>query len=118
MPNHHFESLSLSFWKLALFLVLFIVMSEVFGRVSDASALFSDFKESFRLSEYYVVDADTNNTIPVGLEPELQLENFPKNVIITQVRNMDLMVKHFERLMIKSAVNQNDNIDFCKLLQH
>ena len=77
-----------SFWKLALFLVLFIVMSEVFGRVDSASALFNEFKESFRLSEYYVVDGAAD-AIPEGKEPELQLENFPKKVIITQVRDIN-----------------------------
>ena len=61
-------------------------MSEVFGRVSEASVLFNDFKESFRLSEYYVVDGAAE-VIPEGQEPELQLENFPKKVIITQVRD-------------------------------
>ena len=91
-------------------------MSEAFGRVSEASVLFNDFKESFRLSEYYVVDADTNNTIPVGLEPELQLENFPKNVIITQVRNMDLMVKHFEhsiayKTLITVTIQRSAKVD-------
>ena len=60
-------------------------MSEVFGRVSEASVLFNDFKASFRLSEYYVVDANDCPQDPDNVEPELQLENFPKKVIITQV---------------------------------
>ena len=65
-------------------LVLFVLMSEVFGRVSDMGQLFSDFKESFTLSEYFIVDA---NGCPYegNQEPEAQLENLPKRVIITQV---------------------------------
>ena len=36
-----------SFWKLVLFLILFIVMAFVFDRVSDARVLFDDFSSSF-----------------------------------------------------------------------
>ena len=52
--------------------------------MSDASVLFSDFKESFTFSDYFIVD---ENGCPYegNLEPEIQLENLPKNVIIAQV---------------------------------
>ena len=52
--------------------------------MSEPGKLFSDFKESFTLSEYFIVDA---NGCPYegNQEPEAQLENLPKRVIITQV---------------------------------
>ena len=52
--------------------------------MSDASVLFSDFKESFTFSDYFIVD---ENGCPYegNQEPEAQLENLPKRVIITQV---------------------------------
>ena len=76
-----------SFWKLVLFFILFVVMSTVFGRVSDYKVLFNDFKESFTLSEYYVVYANGSSQDPTNEDPEAEIENLPKNVIITQVRN-------------------------------
>ena len=88
-----------------LFLVLFVLMSAVFDRVSDAKVLFNDFKASFTLSEYFVVDA---NGCPYDgiVEPELQLENLPKNVIITQVNSIlriVLICPNFWYCIIKCA---------------
>ena len=72
-----------SFWKMALFLILFMVMSFGFGRVSDVRVLFNDFKSSFGVSLYSLeYENGTLATEEFGEE-----YGFPQTVIITQGDN-------------------------------
>ena len=74
-----------SFWKMALFLVLFLVMSFGFDRVSDVRVLFNDFSPSFGVSAYSLeYENGTLATEELG-----EVYGFPQKVIITQVRLND-----------------------------
>ena len=74
-----------SFWKMALFLVLFLAMSFGFDRVSDVRVLFKDFSPSFGVSAYSLeYENGTLATEELG-----EVYGFPQKVIITQVRLND-----------------------------
>ncbi len=79
--SRYFIYLFVSFWKLVLFLVLFITLAPVFGRVTDTNTLFSNFSISFDVSKYSIVDVDGNDVGFGHVET-----NLPAGVIVTQVR--------------------------------